>query len=294
MVLLVGAAGFLGPAVLKKLLESDNEINCLIRDGSNRSKLTAAAGERRRQLAFISGDLNSIASITQSLKNISQAVYMVDLEHAGLVKNFLDAAQKAKLKRVVFISSTTVLLPLKSKVRDKKLSSEKLIKNSGLDWTILRPTMTFGSTDDMNFSRMLKFIKKRGFFIIFGNGNNLIQPVYIEDVAGAVSDVLENRKTYKKIYNLAGKKPLKYKQMLAVMQQKLKKPFRIMRLPLGISRLLVSVYSLLSPNPMLAPGQIDRMGIDKSYSYREARQDFGFSPASFEEGIESLIDDLKA
>ncbi len=294
MVLLIGATGFLGPVVLKKLLKNNYNVNCLIRAGSDRSKLMEAAGACRKQVTFTSADLNSIDSMDTTLKNISQAVYMIDLEHTGPVKNFLDAAKKAALKRVVFISSTTVLVPLKSKVKDKKLNSEKLIENTDMDWTILRPTMIFGSEDDRNFSKMLRFIKKRGFFITFGNGNNLIQPVYIEDVAGAVSGVLENKKTFKKIYNIAGSRPLKYNQMLAVIQKKLKRPFKIIRLPLGLSRSIISVYSRLAADPALVPEQIDRLGIDKAYSYQEAKHDFGFSPISFEEGMQRFIEDLKA
>ncbi len=154
--------------------------------------------------------------------------------------------------------------------------------------------MIYGSEDDMNFSKMLKFVKKRGFFVTFGSGNNLIQPIYIEDVAGAISGVLENKKTFKKIYNIAGSRPLKYNQMLAVIHKKLKKPFRVVRLPLGLSRSIISFYCRLASNPVLIPEQIDRMGVDKAYSYQEAKNDFGFSPISFEEGIERLIKDLNA
>ena len=151
MILLVGATGFLGPVVLKKLIKNNYKVRCLVRADSDRSKLKEAAGDFQSQLTFAAGDLTGNDSMDPALKDVSQAVYMIDLEHTGPVKNFLAAARKAGLKRVVFISSTTVLVPLKSKVKDKKLSSEKLIENTALDWTILRPTMIFGSEDDENF-----------------------------------------------------------------------------------------------------------------------------------------------
>ena len=69
--------------------------------------------------------------------------------------------------------------------------------------------MIYGSEDDRNYSKMLDFIKKHGFFVMFGNGENLIQPVFIEDVASAVAAVIENNRTFKKIYTLCGKEAYK-------------------------------------------------------------------------------------
>mgnify|MGYP000636764659 CR=1 FL=1 len=293
MVLLIGATGFLGPAVVKKLLDKDYEVNCLIRTSSNISNLEEVARKTGKKITFNRGTLQSADSIIPVLKKVESAVYMVDLQYTNLLENFLDAASRSELKRAVFISSTTVLIPLENKVKNKKIYSENLIKNSGLNYTILRPSMIYGSKDDNNFSRMIKFIKKRGFFITFGSGNNLIQPIYIEDVANAIGDALNNKRTYGKIYNIAGRYSIKYNQMLEIVQNKLKRQFKVIKIPLKLGKFLISVYCRISRNPSLTPDQIERMGIDKAYSYQEAAEDFGFSPLEFEEGIEKLIKKLE-
>jgi len=292
MVLLLGATGFLGPPVIKKLLETGYEVNCLVRTDSDRSGLLDIAKAAGNKVLFSSGTLQSPDSIISAIKKADSVIYMVDLEHTYLLENFLSAARLSGIKRVIFISSTTVLIPQKSRVKNQKINSEKLITSSGLDYTILRPTMIYGSKDDNNFSKMIRFIKKRGFFVIFGNGNNLIQPIFIEDVADSISRIIDTKKTCGKIYDIAGKDSLKYKDMLDIVRSKLKKHFRIIRLPLKFSRFLISIYAKISGNPSLTPGQIERMGIDKVYSYHEAAADFGFSPLSFEDGIEKLIKEL--
>jgi NADH dehydrogenase len=152
--------------------------------------------------------------------------------------------------------------------------------------------MIYGSEDDNNFSRMIKFIKKRGFFVTFGKGNNLIQPIYIKDVAEAVLSILNNSKTYNKLYNIAGKEPIEYNRMLEIVRNKLKKRFIVIRVPVRPARFLISIYAAISKNPSLTPDQIERMGVDKAYSYKEAARDFIFSPSSFEESIEKLIKEL--
>lgn len=292
MVLLIGATGFLGPPVLKKLLEAGYEVNCLVRTDSDRSGLLDMAKSAGKSISFSSGTLQSSDSIISAIKKADSVIYMVDLKHTGLLQNFLSATRRSGIKRVVFISSTTVLIPQGSTIKDRKIDSEKLITGSELDYTILRPAMIYGSKDDNNFSKMIRFIKKKGFFVIFGNGNNLIQPVYIEDVADSISRILDNRKTCGKIYNIAGKNSLKYRDMLDIVRNKLKKHFRIIRLPLKLSRFLISIYSKISGNPSLTPGQIERMGVDKTYSYQKAADDFHFSPLRFEDGIEKLIKEL--
>lgn len=292
MVLLIGATGFLGPHVLEKLLEGGFEVTCLVRTSASVSKLEEAAAAAGRKVALATGTLQSSDSIISPLKKAGSAVYMVDLEHTDLLKNFLDAARRAGLKRAVFVSSTTVLVPLGSTVKERKLKSEELIKISGLGYTILRPSMIYGSKDDNNFSKMIEFIKKRGFFITFGSGNNLIQPVYIKDVAEAITSVIDNKRTYGKIYNISGREPLKYSRMLKIVKSRLNRQFKVIRVPIGAAGFFVSIYAAISRNPSLTPDQIERMGIDKAYSYREAARDFNFSPVDFEEGIEKLIKEL--
>lgn len=289
MVLLIGAASFLGPPVLKKLLENNYDINCLVRTDSDRSRLLDAARSAGKKITFSTGNLQSGDSIISAIKKAKSAVYMVDLKYTHLLETFLHTIKLAGLKRVVFISSTTVLIPLECMVKKQKIYSENLIKNSGLDYTILRPSMIYGCPDDTNFSKMIRFIKKQGFFITFGSGNNLIQPIYIEDVADSIVSILDNKKTYQKIYNIAGKDPLKYNDMLDIVKSKLKKQFKVIKLPIKLSKLLISIYAKISKNPSLTPGQIERMAINKSYPYDKAREDFNFSPTSFEDGIEKLI-----
>jgi len=293
MILLIGATGFLGPPVLKKLLETGYEMSCLIRTDSDRTDLLDTAKSAGKEILFSCGTLRSSDSIISALKKADSVIYMVDLEHTDLLENFLEAASRSGIKRAVFISSTTVLIPQDSRVKNQKINSEKLIKSSELDYTILRPTMIYGSKDDNNFSKMIMFIKKRGFFVIFGNGNNLIQPIFIEDVADSITRVIDNKKTYGKIYNIAGRDSLKYRDMLDIVRNKLKKHFRIIKFPLKFSRLLISIYAKISGNPSLTPGQIERMGIDKTYLYQKAADDFHFSPLSFEDGIEKLIKELE-
>lgn len=301
MVLVIGATSFIGPAIVKRLLEEDMNIRCLVKTDSNIEKLKKAAADAEMmpgagtgsRIQFVTGNLQSPDSILYSLKGADSVVCLLDLKNTYLIKNLIEAISKTVIKRVVFIGSTTVMVPLKNDIKDAKVESENMIRRSKLDWTILRASMIYGTEDDRNYSRMLNFIKKHGFFILFGNGNNLIQPIYIDDVAEAVSLALNNQKTFKKIYEICGAEPIKYRDMLNIVKHKMKKPFRIIRLPLKLSKATVFIYSKIFPLSSLKPDMIERMELDKAYSYDEASEDFGFLPAGFEKGIEKLLDKLE-
>lgn len=298
--LIIGATSFIGPAVLEKILltfsEEEDRISCLIRTATDKeklSKLENLALVNSREFNFVTGNLFSSDSISNCIKGVDCLLYLVDLKNTTFIKNLLSAISKTGIKRAVFISSTSVLVPFESEVKKAKLESENLIQDFGrrlgFDYTILQPTMIYGSEDDRNYSKMLKFIKKRGFFVMFGKGKNLIQPVFIEDVASAVAAVIRNNSTFNKIYTLCGKEPIKYKDMLLSVKSLVKKPFKIIRLPLLISKFLVAVYSKVWPKSNLKPDMIERMQVDKAYSYEAAANDFGFSPVTFMHGIEVLI-----
>jgi nucleoside-diphosphate-sugar epimerase len=289
MVLLIGATSFLGPSIMARLFKEGHDVSCLLAPGSNCGNLVKIAKEMKKDILLISGDLKDRSTIKEAVKNADKAIYLVDLANPGLLKNFLSVVKRTHLRRIIFISRTTVLLPINSKVKKNMLESEAIITHSNLDYTILRPSMIYGVKDDQNFSKMVRFIRKWGFFLTFGTGENLIQPVFIDDIVWAVAKVLDDNITYKKIYDLPGREPLRYNTMLDIIKARTGKNFIVLRFPIRLSRSIVSIHSRLSKNPLLNPGQIERMSIDKVYSYQQANEDFGFSPVSFKRGIGELI-----
>jgi len=304
--LIIGATSFIGPYVLEKILPAfpgqEDIVTCLVRTGADKEKLAKLedlALSHSRKINFITGNLFSSDSIYNCIKEMGRTdlpdclVYLVDLKNTPFIINLLSAVSKTGIRRAVFVSSTSVFVPFESEVKKAKLQSENLIRDfaghDGFDYTILRPTMIYGCSDDRNYSKMLNFIKKRGFFVMFGNGLNLIQPVFIEDVAGAVAAVIRSNNTFNKIYTLCGKEPIKYRDMLLTVKSLVRNPFKIIRLPLLACKLLVAAYSKIFPKSNLKPDMIERMQVDKAYSYETAQKDFGFSPIPFRQGIEVLI-----
>ena len=172
---------------------------------------------------------------------------------------------------------------------------DKLLKlRDKINITILRPTMIYGSSRDRNMNKLIKFIDRFPIYPIFGNGNNLMQPVNAKDLAIAYQQVIENSEiTINENYNLSGKYPIKYKNLISTVSQHLNKKTVLVKLPIIFSRFFVRICRKLVPKFPLNEEQVLRMKEDKDFTHLKATKDFGYNPMSFEEGIVEEIKEYK-
>jgi len=107
----------------------------------------------------------------------------------------------------------------------------------------------------------------------------------VDDVAQAVLLALQHQNTIGRSYNIAGKEPLTYNQVIDTVASALGKRVWKLHLPyMPIVRLLQLAERTGLHLPIKAE-QVLRLNEDKAFSYEDAKRDFGFSPRSFEEGI---------
>jgi nucleoside-diphosphate-sugar epimerase len=165
------------------------------------------------------------------------------------------------------------------------MAAEHAIESSGLKYTILRPTMIYGSPRDRNMWRLIRFMRYSPIVPIFGDGNYLQQPIYVGDVAQAIVNCLCNDHTIGKSYNIAGKVPLTYNQVIETIARQLRKRVWKVHIPsMPVVSLLRFLERIHAPFPVKAE-QVLRLNENKDFSYAEAQRDFGFSPLTFAEGV---------
>jgi nucleoside-diphosphate-sugar epimerase len=277
-VFVTGATGFTGSRVVPLLLQSGYQVRCLSRPTSNRSLLP------QPEIEWVQGDLSDTSALTTSMLG-SYALINVASLGLGHAESIIRAARNAGIQRAIFISTTAIFTQLNAKSKKVRLDAERAIENSGLNYTILRPTMIYGSPRDRNMWRLIQWMRYLPIIPVFGDGNHWQQPVYVDDVAQAVVNSLLNEKTLCKSYNIAGKHSLTYNQVIDTIVRQMKKRSGKLHLP---SRPMASILRLLEkiriPFPIKAE-QVLRLNEDKAFSYAEAEKDFGYSPLSFEDGI---------
>jgi uncharacterized protein YbjT (DUF2867 family) len=277
-VLVTGATGFTGSRVVPLLLNSGYQVRCLTRATSDRSPLSALTVE------WATGDLSNAETFTAALRGVDALVNIASLGF-GHAESIVRAAKEAGVKRGIFISTTAIFTQLNAGSKSIRLAAEEAIQASGLDYTILRPTMIYGSERDRNMWRLIRLLRITPIMPIFGDGESLQQPIFVDDVAQAVVLALKTDATIGKSYNIAGKDPLTYNQVIDTVSMALGKRVWKLHLPyLPIVRALQFTERMRLPLPIKAE-QVLRLNENKAFSYEDAQKDFGFSPRSFEEGI---------
>jgi uncharacterized protein YbjT (DUF2867 family) len=211
------------------------------------------------------------------LDGVSTLVYCASMGF-GHIPRLVAQLESARVGRAVFISTTAIFTSLPSKSREVRLAAEAAVQRSSLAWTILRPTMIYGTARDRNISRLLRFLRRWPVFPLCGNA--LWQPIYVEDLANAVVNVLDSPRTDNHTYNVAGAHPVRFADLLRQAARAVGRHARLVPVPLEAAVLAARVTRIVTPE------QVRRLAEDKAFDYGQAAADFGFQPRTFAEGVQ--------
>ncbi|MCB9145306.1 MAG: NAD(P)H-binding protein [Anaerolineales bacterium] len=277
-VLVTGGTGFTGSRLIPLLLKNGFQVRVFVRPTSNRSLLSSF------EVEWATGDFANPETFIAALRGVDALINIASLGF-GHAESILKSMKEAGVQRGLFISTTAIFTQLNAGSKSIRLAAEEAIQASGVDYTILRPTMIYGTPRDRNMWRLIRLLKITPIMPIFGDGESLQQPIFVDDVAQAVLLALQNDATIRKSYNIAGKAPLTYNEVIDTVASALGKRVWKLHLPyLPIVRALQFTERLRLRLPIKAE-QVLRLNENKAFSYDEAGRDFGFSPRSFEVGI---------
>ena len=288
-VALVGGTGFLGKRVAVSLSRQESlqgRLVAVVRQAERAGRL--------RELGFelAEGDLSDEASIRAAIQPCDAVVATTGLK-LGHTPALMRALAGTGVGRGVFVSTASILQNLEQEIRATVLRAEDLIRNSGISYTILRPTMIYGTADDVNIHKLIQFAARFGFFPVLGSGRHLQQPVHVLDVADAVVSALITPAASDRSYCLSGKTPLPFDDMLDTVGRALGRNVRRLKIPLPVALAAAHSFALLPRRPFSA-GQVRRNNEDKSLGHEEAARDIGFDPMDFETGVARQVAEMQA
>lgn len=277
-ILLIGATGFTGRYVLDLLLEKGHQVTCLVRKSSNTDGLDG------KNVKIRTGDLSNYSSLVSAARNNDALIYIANLSE-GYVSNIVKCCNEVGINRLIFTSSTAIFTNLKPAIKEVKLEAERLIKESGIDYTIIRPTMIYGTNRDRNMCRLVNYIKKYPVIPVIGSGQFLQQPVYVEDLAKSYVLALENPNSIGQEYNIAGGAPLTYNEVLSKTSRLMDKKLLKIHMPLQLCAFLFGAYEKMSKRPKFTKEQAHRLNENKNFSIEKAQNDLGYTALTFDEGM---------
>lgn len=286
MILVTGATGFLGEFVLTKLGEAGVKPVCFARRTSDVSM------PRKLDLVVRYGDLGDVRSLTDALQGVDTLVNLASLG-TGHAPTILEACRQTGVRRGLFMSTTAIFTTLSPAGKTTRLEAEELIKRSSMRWTIIRPTMIFGTGKDRNISRLIRYLSRWPVIPILGAGDNLQQPVFVDDLAEAIIATLHRPESFCRAYNVSGREPLTYNEVVRVVARNLNRRTFMAHVPAALAVSVLKLYERLAPRPVLRAEQVMRLNEDKTFSHEEAKRDLGYNPRPFQEAVKAEIAEMR-
>jgi len=283
--LVTGASGHSAKYFFEKLEQEGytKKINCLVREKSNTDHLK----DLSLNFEFKIVDLDDIETLINSMRDVKVVLHIA---HISLSKKILEAGKIAGVDWIICVHTTGRYSKFKSASFEYISIEEELLKEYS-NLTILRPTMIYGSSMDVNMWKLINYMNKNKFFPVFGKGKNLMQPVLAKDLGYAYYKILQNRKkTFGKEYNLPGGEKISYISLLKKVASLLDKKIFFIHLPLWFSLLAAYIMNKVFGSRFpISVEQVLRMKEDKVFSFEKANKDFGYSPSNFSDGIQQEV-----
>ena len=155
----------------------------------------------------------SINDISSKLKNCDALIHLIGsgresidspykIVNLNLTKKIIQICKKSNIKKIIYISGLGVSNNSLSLYFRSKYKAEQEIINSGLDYTIFRPSYIIGKNDPLakNLTNQIQL----GKIIMPGTGNYYLQPIFVGDVAEIIFQSITSKKFSKKIIDLVG------------------------------------------------------------------------------------------
>lgn len=290
MILVTGATGFVGTHVVHALRAEDRPVRVLVRDPSKATQLSAWGCELAR------GDVTEPDSLPAVLDGCDSVIHLVaiitgkpsDFERIMVegTRALLSAAKEAGARRFVHMSALGVSEDSKDLVPyyGAKWAMEGDVRNSGLDFTIFRPSFIFGR-DGGVLPMFIGQVRWLPVTPVAGDGNRRSQPIWVDDVAAFFAKALSTPGSSGEAYDLGGPDTPTWNELFEAIQRALGKQRPLVHIPIALLRANAAVLERL-PRPPLTRDQLKMLEYnDNVGDVAPAMERFGIEPMTLEEQL---------
>lgn len=321
-IVITGATGHSGRWFIDRLKKENfrGELVCLVREDAEQAHLDDGILNIKKIFGVIEGGFSQDSkgrrtelekgenvALKQALEGADALVHIAGIQVSEIV---VPLAIEAGVNWGILVHTTGRYSKYKSASAEYIATEDMLLtqrdefladNGAGMNLTIVRPTMIYGSIRDVNMHKLITYLTKMKWFPVFGKGANLMQPVHAKDLGNAYYEILiRPDSTKNKEYNLSGKEAAAYSHLIKTTSTALvesgirKRENTLINIPFGLSVAAAKVYNgIFGKKAIINVEQVLRMQEDKNFSHEEATKDFGYDPIGFEEGIKEEIGEMK-
>jgi uncharacterized protein YbjT (DUF2867 family) len=285
-----GGTGFVGRRVVRHLRESGTRVRIVSRhprldEDDGIEQFAADAHDQRSVEAAVAGADGVVNAISLYVEHGRDTFHSVHVETAAKIAR---TARRAGIRRFVHLSGIGADTTSPSPYIRSRGEGEAAVRTAFPGAVIVRPAVMF-APDDAFLTTILRLLRSLPAYPIFGDGKTRLQPVYVDDVAAAIAQILRQSQNPYPVYELAGPRIYSYEELLRTIARIAGLRPVLMRMPFAFWNALAGVAEMLPQTP-LTRNQVELMQIDTTAS--ESLPGFralGISPRSLEDELETIL-----
>jgi uncharacterized protein YbjT (DUF2867 family) len=283
-IVVLGGTGFVGRHLCGELARLQYRITVPTRNASG-----AQAVRAEPLLDLVQADVHDGPTLARLLQGHDAAVNLVAILHGSsfefqrvhveLVKKLTRACADVGLHRLVHVSALGASPDAPSMYQRSKAAGEAVLQGSGLDWTVLRPSVMFGEGD--KFLTLFARLQRMFPIVPLAGADTLFQPVWVGDVVSAIVQCLQRNDTGKRIYEICGPEVFSLRRLVKLAGSLSGHPRAVLGLPPPLARLQAFLMELAPGQPLMSRDNLDSMKVNNVASGKLPGLDaLGISPSS--------------
>ena len=290
VVLVTGATGFLGRRVVHELLERRHQVRCLVHTPGRERVFDHRAVEVQY------GNVQDPDSLSYAFYDVHAVVHLVGIirpnrrntfekVHLEGTANVLAAAKQAGANHFLHVSVIGAANDQNYPYLYTKWLAEQEIINSGMPYTIFRPSMLFGEGDEF-LNSLAGLVRLFPLVPVIGSGKNRLHPVSVEDLARCIAMTLGREELKGQALDLGGDNRMNYNDVVAEVAAAMGKRRLRFHLPVWLMYAVAKITQGIMPRPPFTTDQLKVLGIRSVAELGEIERVFGFTPRPMKGNID--------
>jgi NADH dehydrogenase len=298
MILVTGATGFVGSALVRRLAAMGKPVRILLRPSSQSPNIPHGV-----PVEVAVASLNDERGLRAAMKGVTAVYHLIGTERAGSRANLngvdiggtqavMQAASLAGVKRIFYMSYLGADRASAYPVMKTKGIAEGIIENSGVPYTIFRSAAVFGPGDQFTTQIMQLFKAYPFFFILPAGGTTLLQPLWIEDLVTCLSWALDDSQTINQIYRIGGCEYIPYRKIIEIILTKISSKRTFLSIAPPILRVMTLLAEQMLRKSPISIYWLDYLATDRTCAIDSLPRLMGLMPARFGQQIDYLLSGL--
>ena len=300
-VLVTGASGFVGSHLLPELLGAGHRVVALVRSPASGEKVTRRlSAALAANLELRTGDVDRPATLPAAVAGVDAVVHLVAIprdSNGGRqllavnldgTRNLVAAMQASGVKRLVHLGALGVEDRDELHYAKSKARAERAVRESGLDWTILKPSLLFGPGDGF-FNIVADLVRlSPGIVPVPGDGRSRFQPLHVGDLALCLRLSLERPETMGHAFELGGPRVWTYREITAEVCRGMGRRRAILPMPVPLITFVAGAAEAVHLPFPVATDQLRQLALDNVGPLDGVHAAFGFIPRRMEGELQYL------